>query len=132
MKLKKVILIFAVMLSVLVLTGTGYARASPPAEEWNRTYEVSGITSVESLQQTADSGYIITGNTRSNAFVLKTGSAGSEQWNWTFGKALTNDRVKFLLQTLDGGYLIAGSNSVGSDNVRLVKFNHEGQEQWNR
>ncbi|KAF5424483.1 MAG: hypothetical protein C5S44_01520 [Candidatus Methanocomedens sp.] len=49
-KNKKAILIFAVMLSVLVLTGTGYARASPPAEEWNRTYE--SITSVESLQQT--------------------------------------------------------------------------------
>ena len=48
MALTKVILIFAVMLSVLVLAGTGYARASPPAEEWNRTYEVSGITSVES------------------------------------------------------------------------------------
>jgi hypothetical protein len=42
MALKELILIFAVMLSVLVLTGTGYARASPPAEEWNRTYELSG------------------------------------------------------------------------------------------
>ena len=114
------------MLSVLVLTGTGYASASPPDEEWNRTYEMSGITSVESLQQTADAGYILAGNTRSNGFVLKTGPTGSEQWNWTFGKALTNDRVKFLLQTSDGGYLIAGNNA------RLVKFNHEGQEQWNR
>jgi hypothetical protein len=42
MTLKKVILIFAVMLIVLALAGTGYARASPPAEEWNRTYELSG------------------------------------------------------------------------------------------
>ncbi|MBC2702461.1 MAG: hypothetical protein HF976_13855 [ANME-2 cluster archaeon] len=49
---KELILIFAVMLTVLVLTGTGYAKASTPAEEWNRTYEVSGITSVESFQQT--------------------------------------------------------------------------------
>ena len=126
MKLKKVILIFAVMLSVLVLTGTGYARAPPPAEEWNRTYEVSGITSVESLQQTADSGYIIAGNMRSNVFVLKIGPTGSEQWNWTLGRALTNNHVIFLLQTSDGGYLIAGNNG------KLVKFNPEGQEMWNR
>jgi len=126
MALKELILIFAVMLSVLVLAGTGYAKASPPAEEWNRTYEMSGITSVESFQQTADSGYIIAGNTRSNAFVLKTGPTGSEQWNWTFGRELTNDHVKFLLQTSDGGYLIAGNN------VNLVKFNHEGQKQWNK
>jgi len=60
MALKKIILIFAVMLSVLVLTGTGYARASPPAEEWNRTCELRSITSVNSFQQTADAGYILT------------------------------------------------------------------------
>ena len=120
------ILIFAFMLTVLLFSVGGNARASPPDEEWNLTYEVSGITSVESLQQTADSGYIIAGNTRSNAFVLKIGPTGSEQWNWTFAGALTNDRLKFLLQTSDGGYLIAGNNA------RLVKFNHEGQEQWNR
>lgn len=41
MALKKVILILAVMLTVLVLAGTGYASASPPAEEWTRTYEMS-------------------------------------------------------------------------------------------
>ena len=64
MGLKELILIFAVMLTVLVLIGTGYASASPPAEEWNRTYEMSGITSVESFQQTADDGYILSGNTR--------------------------------------------------------------------
>jgi len=122
MGLKELILIFAVTLTVLVLAGTGCAKASPPAEEWNRTYEMSGITS---FQQTADSGYILAGNTRSNAFVLKVGPTGSEQWNWTFGRELTNDHVNFLLQTSDGGYLIAGNN------VNLVKFNHEGQEQWN-
>ena len=136
MALKELILIFAVMLIVLVLTGTGYASASPPAEEWNRTYE--DITSVESFQQTADSGYIIAGNTRSNArsnydiSLVKIGPTGSEQWNRTFGGTFSDDRAKSVLQTLDGGYLIAGSNSAGSDNVRLVKFNPEGQEQWNQ
>ncbi|MEA3293611.1 MAG: hypothetical protein U9P81_01360 [Euryarchaeota archaeon] len=46
MALKEIIFIFAVMLNVLILTGTGYAMTSPPAEEWNRTCELSGITSV--------------------------------------------------------------------------------------
>jgi PGF-CTERM protein len=135
MALKKVILIFAVMLSVLVLTGTGYAKASPPDEEWNRTYEVSGITSVESFQQTADSGYIIAGNTRLNVFVLKTGPTGSEQWNITFGGTFSDDRVKSVLHTSDGGYLIAGSTSACWDDcpndVWLIKMNMQGQEQWN-
>ena len=134
MKLKKVILIFAVMLTVLVLTGTGYASASPPAEEWNRTYEMSGITSVESFQQTADSGYIIAGNTRSNAFVLKTGPTGSEQWNRTFGGKFSDNRAVSVLQTSDGGYLIAGSTSTYRDNspdIWLIKVSPQGQEQWN-
>jgi hypothetical protein len=141
MALKELILIFAVMLTVLVLTGTGYAMASPPAEEWTRTYEISGITSVESLQQTADSGYIIAGNTRSNVGgnsdinLLKIGPTGSEQWNRTFGRTFSDVRVKSVLQTLDGGYLIAGSTSACRDNctddVWLIKVNLQGQEQWN-
>jgi len=135
MKLKKVILIFAVMLSVLVLTDTGYARASPPAEEWNRTYEVSGITSVKSFQHTENSGYIIAGNTRLNAFVLKTGPTGSEQWNITFGRKFIDNRAVSVLQTSDGGYLIAGSTGTYRDNspdIWLVKVSPQGQEQWNR
>ncbi|NOR46650.1 MAG: PKD domain-containing protein, partial [Methanosarcinaceae archaeon] len=135
MALKGIILIFAVMLSVLVLTGTGYARASPPAEEWNRTYEVSGITSVKSFQHTEDSGYIIAGNTRLNAFVLKTGPTGSEQWNITFGRKFIDNRAVSVLQTSDGGYLIAGSTGTYRDNspdIWLVKVSPQGQEQWNR
>ncbi len=141
MKLKKVILIFAVMLTVLILTGTGYASPSPPAEEWNRTYEINGITSVESLQQTADAGYILAGNTKSNArsnydiSLVKIGPTGSEQWNRTFGGTFSDDRAKSVLQTLDGGYLIAGSTSACWDNcpddVWLIKMSAQGQEQWN-
>ncbi len=139
MALKGIILIFAVMLTVLVLTGTGYARASPPAEEWTRTYE--GITSVESFQQTADAGYIIAGNMRpdtrrnSDISLVKIGPAGSEQWNRTFGGTFSDDRVKSVLQTSDGGFLIAGSTSTCMDNctndVWLIKVSPQGQEQWN-
>jgi hypothetical protein len=135
MSLKEIILIFAVMLIVLVLAGTGYASASPPDEEWNRTYEMSGITSVESFQQTADTGYIIAGNMRSNAFVLKTGPTGSEQWNKTFGGTFSDNRAVSVLQTSDGGHLIAGSTSACRNNcpddVWLIKMNAQGQEQWN-
>jgi PKD repeat protein len=136
MALKEIILIFSVMLSVLVLTDTGYAMASPPVEEWNRTCELSGITSVESFQQTADSGYIIAGNTRSNAaFVLKTGPTGSEQWNKTFAGKFSDNRAVSILQTFDGGYLITGSTSTCRndcpDDVWLIKMSTQGQEQWN-
>jgi PGF-CTERM protein len=128
---------FAVLVLLILFTGTGCAKASPPAEEWNRTYE--GITSVESFQQTADSGYILAGNTRpdtnSDISLVKTGPTGSEQWNRTFGETFSDDRVKSVLQTSDGGYLITGSTSACwrdcPDDVWLIKINTEGIEQWN-
>ncbi len=146
------ILLFAVLL-IMIFPGIGYAVGVPPGEEWNRTYEVSGITSVESFQQTADAGYILAGNmiinstrdynTRLNSlekdyfnhiYLLKIGPTGSEQWIRTFGRTLSDDRVKSVLQTSDGGYLIAGSTSTCMDNcsdVWLIKVNPQGQEQWN-
>ncbi len=150
MALKEIILIFAVMLTVLVLTGTGYASASPPAEEWNRTYEMSGITSVNSFQQTADAGYILTlsprgkynarGNSQYYFFdhinLLKIGPTGSEQWNRTLDGTFSDNRAISVLETSDGGYLIAGStddcdNRNCTDDVWLIKINAQGQEQWN-
>lgn len=151
MKLKKVILIFAVMLSVLVLTGTGYAKASPPAEEWNRTYEMSDINSVESFQQTADSGYILAMKinplreyyTREKSYyffnhiyLLKIGPTGSEQWNRTFSGTFSQHGIISVLETFDGGYLLAGSTSDCNDknctdDAWLIKMDVQGQEQWN-
>jgi len=135
------ILIFAVLLIVMVLAAGGNASASPPDEEWNRTYEMSSITSVESFQQTTDAGYILAGNTRpdtwrtSNIILVKIGPTGSEQWNRTFGETFSYDRIKSVLQTSDGGYLITGSTSACwrdcPDDVWLIKTNTEGIEQWN-
>ena len=153
MAIKEIILILAVMLTVLVLGGTGYASASPPAEEWNRTYEMSGITSINSFQQTADAGYILTlsplsprgkYNARGNSLyyffdhinLLKIGPTGSEQWNRTLDGTFSDNRAISVLETSDGGYLIAGSigdcdNMNCTDDVWLTKMNAQGQEQWN-
>ncbi len=144
------ILIFAVLLIVLVLAAGGNASASPPSEEWNRTYEVNDITSVESFQQTADAGYLLTlrinpprnynaGENSQYYFfdhinVLKIGPNGSEQWNRTLDGTFSDNRVISVLETSDGGYLIAGSTSTCMDNcpdVWLIKINTEGIEQWN-
>jgi hypothetical protein len=100
------------------------------------------ISNVESFQQTADTGYILAGNTRpdtrrnSDISLVKIGPKGSEQWNRTFGETFSDDRVKSVLQTLDGGYLIAGSSSACwrdcPNDIWLIKTNTEGIEQWNR
>jgi hypothetical protein len=58
------ILILLFLLIFLVLAAGGNASASPPEEEWNQTYEGSGIERTEHFQQTSDGGYILAGTTR--------------------------------------------------------------------
>lgn len=56
-----------------------------------------------------------------------------EEWNKTFGGS-DEDMAYSVQQTMDGGYILAGStNSYGSGNfdVWLVKTDENGDEEWN-
>lgn len=77
--------------------------------------------------ETADNGYLITGNTQSSdhdfpanqgeydLFVVKTGQNGNIQWAKTYGGSLQDGGNK-AIQLADGNYLVmAGSNSVNGD-----------------
>ena len=82
-----------------------------------------------SVQQTSDGGYIITGRTESYAvnwadvYLIKTDANGNEQWNQTIGGSSLDFGVS-VQQTLNGGYIIAGttsSYSAGATDVYLIK-----------
>ncbi len=92
-----------------------------------------------SVSLTQDGGYIIAGNTSSygagntDVWVIKTNADGTEEWNRTFGGE-NDDRSYSIKQTVDGGYIVAGStNSFGSGtfNMWLVKIDSDGNELWN-
>jgi len=107
-------------------------------ENWNRTY---GLGHAASSSQTNDGGYIILGNLDYDVKLIKTDSAGNEQWNRTYG-GIDRDSAGDVKQAADGGYIFIGrTSSYGaagiaqsnydngdSDNVWLVKTDSEGNE----
>jgi len=107
---------------------------------WSRTYGGTSTDFCESVQQTADGGYILAGWTYSfgagNAdfMVLKTDEYGDSLWCSIWGGP-NADVPKHVQQTSDGGYVVAGyttSFGIGSENFRLLKMDQNGDSLWSR
>jgi hypothetical protein len=108
-------------------------------EEWNKTFGDSYYDVGNSVQQTMDGGYIITGYSDYgdyfiNVLLIKVDSQGNEEWTKTFGGS-DDDKGESIIQTIDGGYLITGStysHGNGSSDVWLIKTDSQGNEEWNK
>ena len=107
----------------------------------------------QSVEQTADGGYIVAGYTSSDDsdvtgwqgsadyWVVKLDASGNITWQKTLGGA-SDDRANSVMQTADGGYIVAGyaqskSGDVtgthwgGSDpDVWVVKLDASGNIAW--
>jgi hypothetical protein len=107
---------------------------------WSKTYGRTNTDVGVSVSQTADSGFIITGNTRSfgaggtDVYLVKTDSAGDTLWTRAYG-GTSFDYGTSVQQTADRGYIIAGYTqsffASGSD-VYLIKTDSSGAIAWSR
>ncbi len=107
---------------------------------WTRTYGGTGEDFGYSVQQTADSGFVIAGSTWSfgagacDVYLIKTDASGDTMWTRTYG-GTDNERGRSAQQTSDGGYIIAGytlSFGAGNEDVYLIKTNASGDTLWTR
>ncbi|MFA7375413.1 MAG: hypothetical protein WCZ26_08420, partial [Methanothrix soehngenii] len=93
---------------------------------WERSYLGSSGTS---LQQTMDGGFVIGGridnaDSGRDALIIKTNSAGLEEWRRTLG-GKGDDLGSYAIQNRQGDYILAGITSSfgsGSEDVWLVKL----------
>lgn len=118
--------------------------------QWQQNYGGSYEEVTNSIQQTADAGYIVAGWSYSNDgdalenkgladyWILKLDELGILQWKKNYGGS-GSDEAYSIQQTTDGGYIVGGSSKsddgdVGENNGNwdywILKIDHLGNLQW--
>lgn len=110
-------------------------------DRWDATYGGSDHDLARAVLETSDGDYLFAGTTRSeasagsDAWLVKLDRNGTEQWSNHYGDSLKDD-ARAVIETNDGGYLVAGSSAAGGSRVHpgawLLKVDRRGSEQWNQ
>jgi hypothetical protein len=123
------------------------------AIDWQRALGGTGLDMAYRVQQTRDGGYIVAGRSQStdgnvthpkagpeDYWIVKLNSAGVIEWDQSLG-GTGGDVAKSIIQTNDGGYIVAGySNSKdgdvthpkGNNDYWIVKLNSAGVIEWDQ
>ncbi|CAM2991702.1 T9SS type B sorting domain-containing protein [Flavobacterium frigoris] len=123
---------------------------------WDKTYGGTGVDRLTTIIETNDGGYLMGGSSDSNIsgeknnnsqgmldmWIIKTDISGNIMWQKTFGGS-NSDWVQSIIQTTDGGYILAGSSHSGisgdkTDSSRgggdywIIKINSLGSIIWQK
>lgn len=124
---------FFAIVFVLALYGLSFCSS------WSLTIGGAGDDRANAVQQATDGGYIVAGYTSSSgqgsndAWVAKINANGSVVWQKTYG-GTGDDQANAVQQTVDGGYIVAGSTtSFGpSKDAWVFKLDSNGAVVWQK
>ena len=106
--------------------------------EWDETFGEKGPDVAKSIIQTKDEGYAIAGfiwtvyASKQDIWIIKLGENGNIEWDKTFDGD-KDDVAYSLIQTRDGGYVVAGSTGLrlwGEVNCWVIKLDAKGNMEW--
>lgn len=122
-------------------------------KEWTKTFGGSGFDRGNSIIQTSDGGYLITGSKGSNdgdfsgldeygfndIFVIKLNSMGEKKWVKIFGGS-EDDEGSSIVETEFGDYILTGTTdsndgnfeglNSGSSDIVVMKLDSNGEKNW--
>lgn len=104
---------------------------------FQKIFDRTGFDLSYSVQQTADGGYIIVGETTTDStdiYLIKTDTNGDTLWTKNLG-GTGNDYGNSVQQTADGGYIVTGygySFGAGGTDVYLIKTDVNGNPVWTK
>lgn len=140
------------ILTILAFFSLIASYAQAPALQWQKSLGGSSSDESWSVVPTADGGYISAGYTNSNdgdvtvnygsndVWVVKLSAAGLVQWQRSFGGS-GEEEARQILQTFDGGYIIAGmsdshdgdvTGAHGNTDMWIVKLSATGSMEWQK
>jgi uncharacterized delta-60 repeat protein len=99
---------------------------------WSSSWGSTGTDEGNSLVQTSDGGFVVTGSTTESGnlylVLIKFDSSGSVVWS---NRLSASSSGQSIVLTADG-FVVTGyvSNGVGNDDVLLIKYDTSGSIQW--
>ncbi len=126
--------------------------AAPPSIDWQKSYGSNANDRAYGINQTSDGGYIVVGWVNGSSgdvatfyggydvWVVKMNSAGTIQWQKTYGGS--RDDLGYAIQpTSDGGYIVGGTTDSSDGDVTLnqgdrdywiLKLGSSGDLEWQK
>ena len=113
-------------------------------QEWFKTFGNSRKNSLQSVKQTKDGGYIVTGYSDDknlgfpnkggcDAIIVKYDEKGNQKWINSFGNS-ESDYYECVIETKEGDYIAVGYTDNYKKGKRydgiIAKYNEKGNQEW--